>query len=139
MEAKVCKHSGDVPSPNPARRSQVLDSDAKGVSTHIQLEGLQHRPITSRDGGEQPQHFLDDTVQVVEAMDRVQVEGALTEATVVKDPVAPQLFAKLLEDAGMLQELHDERGAGAGRSGIGSKDQLQGAILESKGSHVLQA
>lgn len=103
-----------------------------GSCTHIQLKGLQHRPVPSGDGGEEPQHLLDDTVQVVEAVDGVQLQGALAEAAVVEDPFAPQLFAELLQDRGVFQELHDQGGAGAGCGGVGGKDKLQGAVLKGK-------
>lgn len=100
--------------------------------THIQLEGLQHCPVPPGDGGEEAKHLLDDTVQVVQAADVVEPEGSLTDAAVVEDAFAAQLLPQLLQDAGVFEELHDQRGAGTGRGGIGSKDELQGAILRDK-------
>lgn len=101
-------------------------------NTHIQLEGLQHCPVPPRDGGEEAKHFLDDAVQVVKAVDVVKPEGALADAAVVEDAFAAQLLPQLPQHLRMFEELHDQRGAGTGRGGIGSKDELQSAILKDK-------
>lgn len=93
---------------------------------------MQHRPVPPRDGGEETKHLFDDTVQVLEAVDVVQPEGALADAAVVEDAFAAQLFTQLLQDPRVFEELHDQRGAGAGSGGIGGKDELQGTILKDK-------
>lgn len=85
---------------------------------------MQHRPVPPGDGGEEAKHLLDDTVQVVEAVDVVEPEGALTDAAIVEDALAAQLLSQLLQDPGVFEELHDQRGAGAGGGGVGSEDEL---------------
>lgn len=40
-----------------------------------------------------------------------------------------QLLPQALQDSGVAEELHDERGAGAGCRGEGSKDQLDCRLL----------
>lgn len=101
-------------------------------NTHIQLKGLQHCPVPAGDGGEKAKHLLDDAVQVVEAVDVVEPEGALADAAIVEDALAAQLLPQLLQNPGVLEELHDQRGAGTGGGGVGSKDELQGSILKDK-------
>lgn len=91
---------------------------------------MQHRPVPPRDGGEEAKDLLDDTVQVVEAVDIVEAEGTLADAAVVEDALAAQLLPQLLQDPGVFEELHDQRGAGAGGGGVGGEDELQGAILK---------
>ena len=40
-----------------------------------------------------------------------------------------QLLPQALQDGRVAEELHDERGAGAGRGGEGGEDQLDGRLL----------
>lgn len=93
---------------------------------------MQHCPVPPGDGGEEAKHLLDDAVQVVEAVDVVKPEGALADAAVVEDALAAQLLPQFLQHPGVFEELHDQRGAGASSGGIGSEDELQGAILKDK-------
>ena len=103
----------------------------RGAATHVQLEGLHGGAVTPGDGREEPQHLLDDAVQVLEVGDGVQPERALGEqAAVVQEAVRAQLLAQTLQHGRVLQQLHDQRGAGAGGGGEGREDQLDGALLQ---------
>lgn len=103
------------------------------VWTHIKLEGLQGSPVASWDGGVESQHFLDDTVQVLESEDGVEAQRSLAQAAIVQDAVAPQLLTQFLQHRRVFQQLHDERRTGTGCGSEGSEDQLNGGLLTMEG------
>lgn len=120
--------SWSFPSANPPRHSPR-------AQPHVELEGLQHSAVAPGDGREQAHDLLDDAVQVVQPTERAEAQRALAgAAAAVQDALGPQLLPQLLQHGRMLQQLHDERGAGAGGGGVGGEDELQRPVLQKQRS-----
>ena len=101
--------------------------------SHVELEGLQHGAVAAGDRREQAHDLLNNAVQVVQPTERVKAQRALAgAAAAVQEALSPQLLPQLLQHGRVLQQLHDKRGAGAGSGGVGSKDELQGPVLQQR-------
>lgn len=100
------------------------------LGTYIKFKSLHSCSVGTRHGCKEPQHLLDDTVQVFEAHDGVEPQLSFrAQASIVEQTPGPQLLPQPFQDSRVAEELHDEGSAGAGRGGEGSKDQLNGRLL----------